>query len=590
MNHPLNRLWPLLLFGLTAWALSPVAFAQADANPHKIALVMKALSNPFFYKMEAGAKAYAREHDLPLEVFGTEMETDLEHQIGILNNLISRGYGAIVIAPADSSRLAPTLKKAVDRGITVINIDNPLDQEAQTRHGLAIPFVGSDNAKGAALVGEYLRRRLQGQGRILVIEGIRGARNGELRKSGFLDAVTAGGGIELVDSVSANWHTEDAFAAMSRLLEQHGPVDAVFCANDQMALGVLQALDLRGLIGKVLVAGYDNIEAVRNELHDGRMHATVEQHPELMGRYGVALAHQAIQGRSIPTYQETPLDLITHGSFGKRIALSLSEQANPFFAELLEGARGQAELHGARLLSADAGNDDAQQLIDIRHFVDQAVDFLIVNPTNSQAVEPGIDLANRGQVPVITVDRKADGHLVSHVASDNVTGGRLAAEHLARALDGAGVIAEFEGIPGTSVSFERGKGFNDAIAQYEKLRIAVREVAHFNRADARETMRRLLAEDQVFDAIFAHNDNMILGVLDALRETQAGQRPILVGFDAIPEARQALREGDLAATVAQKPGRMGALAVDAAIRTLRGESVPAFIPVELELIERSPSP
>lgn len=302
MKIPSNRWLLLVLIGLMTWAPPPMALAQPSANKDKIALVMKALSNPFFSKMEAGAKEYDSENGVTLEVFGTEMETDIAHQTGIINNLIDRGYGALVIAPADSRKLAPTLKKAVEQGIVVININNPLDRDAQTQHGLTLPFVGADNAKGAALIGDYIRHQLHGKGRVIIIEGANGARNGELRKAGFLQAVTKDSAIQIVASVSANWHTEDAFTQMSKLLEKYGAVDAVFCANDQMALGVLQALDSRNLIGKVRVAGYDNIEAARNELRNGRMHATVDQHPELMGRYGVALAQQAMQGKKIPAY------------------------------------------------------------------------------------------------------------------------------------------------------------------------------------------------------------------------------------------------------------------------------------------------
>lgn len=588
MRYGVYRL--LLLIGLgLAWSLPPGAFAQSEAgNKDKIALVMKALSNPFFFKLEEGAKSYAQENGIRLEAFGTELETDIDHQIGILNNLISRNYGAIVIAPADSRKLTPILKKAVDQGIVVVNIDNPLDQNAQAQSGVAIPFVGSDNAKGAALVGDYLRGKLGGKGRVFIIEGIVGARNSELRKQGFLQAVTLGGGVEVVASASANWQTEDAFARVSSLLDQHGPVDAIFCANDQMALGVLQALDARGLAGKILVGGYDNIDAARSELRNRRMHATVEQHPELMGRYGVALAFQAMQGKKIPARQETPLDLIASDSFGQRIALSLSELGNPFFAAMLKGAQAQADLHGVELSYADAANDDARQLIAIQNFVSRSAAAIIINPTNAQSVVPGIEIANRAGIPVITVDRKEDsGVVAAHIASDNIAGGRLAGEYLARRLEKGGAVAEFEGIPGTSVSYERGKGFNDALASQPKLRVALREVANFNRAEARAAMAGLLAEGQRFDAIFAHNDNMILGVMEALRDVPPAQRPILVGFDGIPEALRALRGGDIAATVVQKPERMGALAVDAAIRSQRGEPVAPTILVELDLAEGS---
>ena len=130
------------------------------------------------------------------------METDIAHQTGIINNLIDRGYGALVIAPADSRKLAPTLKKAVEQGIVVINIDNPLDRDAQTQYGLTLPFVGSDNAKGAALIGDYIRHQLHGKGRVIVIEGANGARNGELRKAGFLQAVTKDSALLHADETS----------------------------------------------------------------------------------------------------------------------------------------------------------------------------------------------------------------------------------------------------------------------------------------------------------------------------------------------------------------------------------------------------
>ena len=202
-------------------------------------------------------------------------------------------------------------------------------------------------------------------------------------------------------------------------------------------------------------------------------------------------------------------------------------------------------------------------------------------------MRPGVELANRARMPVITVDRKADGgQVTSHIASDNVAGGRLAGEYLVRKLQGDGAIAEFEGIPGASASYERGKGFNDTIATRQNLRVTTREVANFNRDEARATMSRLLAQNQPFAAVFAHNDRMILGVMDAL-QNHPGPHPLLVGFDAIPEALQALREGKISATVAQKPDLMGALAIDTAIKALRGEPVLPNIAVELDLIETS---
>lgn len=146
-------------------------------NERTIALVMKALSNPFFSKMEAGAKKYAIEEKIPLEIFGVERETDVERQISICENLITRGYGAIVIAPSDSKKLVPICKKAIEKNIIVINIDNPLHEGTMKQLGISIPFVGSDNRVGAGMIGTYIRDKLVGRGRVIVIEGIRGVGN-----------------------------------------------------------------------------------------------------------------------------------------------------------------------------------------------------------------------------------------------------------------------------------------------------------------------------------------------------------------------------------------------------------------------------
>ncbi len=562
-------------------------FAIQASNAKKVALVMKALSNPFFSTMEAGAKKYAQQENIPLEVFGTERETDVERQIGIVENLISRGYGAIVIAPADSKKLVPICAKALKKNIVVINIDNPLHKETMEQHGLSIPFVGSDNHAGARMVGDYIKKKMNGRGRVIVIEGIRGVENADLRKAGFIEALTRDSAISVVASESANWHTDEALSLTVDLLRSHDRVDAILCANDKMALGALQALDLTDLTGKVLIGAYDNIEEVRNEMQNGRIQATVEQHPELMGQYGVQLAWQALNGNKIQTYVPTPLDLITHEAFGKKIALFISHLQNPFFRSLYHGARKAADLFGTELVVFDAQNDDARQLSAMLNTVTAGMSVLIVNPANSDTIAPGIELANEKKIPVITVDRKcAGGEIVCHIESDNIKGGKMAASALVRYLGGKGRIVEMEGIPGTSATQERGMGFNQVIWEHSQMKVVARETAHFDRKKARETMLRLLQTGVHFDAVFAHNDNMILGVLEAMESAKYMGPRVLIGFDAIREAVRAVAQGKLTATIAQRPESMGRLAVQSAARLLRGEQIPPEIAVGLELIEK----
>jgi ABC-type sugar transport system substrate-binding protein len=371
-------------------------------------------------------------------------------------------------------------------------------------------------------------------------------------------------------------------------LQQHKSIDAIFCANDKMALGVLQALELMELTGKILVAGYDNIESVRNEMRNNRIHATVEQHPELMGEYGVRLAWQALNGQQSPPLTKTPLDLITYESFNKKIALSVSSLDNSFFQFLLEGAQKTAELHGAEFKFADAKNDQAKQLIDLSNFINEKVNLIIINPTNTEMISPGIEMANKNRIPVITVDRKSTGgDILCHVASDNIEGGKMAARELAKHLKSKGNVIEIEGIPGTSAAHDRGAGFNKELRNYPGIHVVAREAANFDRQAAEQVMTHIIKDDQLkFDAVFAHNDNMILGVMDALERKKLKSQPLLIGFDALPEAVKAIKQGKLTATIAQQPNAMGRLSVTAAIRYLRGEKLSPVMHVELSLISQ----
>lgn len=561
---------------------------NADAgNKRTIALVMKALSNPFFFKMEEGAKKYAMEENIPLEVFGVERETDVQRQIGICENLISRGYGAIVIAPADSKKLVPICKKAIEKNIVVVNIDNPLHQETMKQSGVSIPFVGSDNRLGAGMVGTYLKDKLAGKGRIIVIEGIRGVENAELRKKGFIETVTQDSTIEILSSETANWHTGEALSVTTQLLQKHKNIDAIFCANDQMALGALQATDIMGLTGTVLIAGYDNIESARDEIRNGRIQATIEQHPELMGEYGVELAWEALNGQKIPLYKQTPLDLITQESFNKVIALSISDLKSSFFLTLLKGAQETADLYGVHLLVKDAQNSDSQQLTDIAELLTKKIDLLIVNPTNTESVMPGIEMANKKNIPVITVDRKTSGgKILCHIQSDNVEGGRMAARILAQHFQGNVRVVEIEGIPGTSASYERGIGFNEELRKYPRIKIIARDVAKFDRKEAQEVMQHIFLKFKNFDAVFAHNDNMILGVIDGLKKSEDQQQRILIGFDGIREAKEAVQQGQLTATIAQEPEAMGRLSIKTAVQYFRGQEINPTRFVDLSIVAK----
>jgi ribose transport system substrate-binding protein len=268
-----------------------------------------------------------------------------------------------------------------------------------------------------------------------------------------------------------------------------------------------------------------------------------------------------------------------------QIGLAVSTLNNPFFVDLRDGALEAANEAGLTITVADAQNDPNRQLSQIENFIQQGVSIILVNPCDSAAIVPAIKAANKANIPVITVDRGADGgEVVCHIASDNVEGGRMAGEYLAKLVDYKGKLVELEGIPGTSAARDRGAGFNEVIKKYPDIKIVARQEAGFDRAKGMTVMENILQAQPEIDGIFCHNDEMALGALRAVEAAGRLSAIKIVGFDATDDAVKSVKDGKLVATVAQKPRVMGSMAVETAKQVLDGVKVDEFIPVPLELV------
>lgn len=264
------------------------------------------------------------------------------------------------------------------------------------------------------------------------------------------------------------------------------------------------------------------------------------------------------------------------------IGFSISTLNNPFFVTLSEGAEAKASELGATLSVVDAQDDASKQASDVEDLIQQGVDMILINPVDSEAVASAVASANNADIPVITVDRSAEsGEVVSHIASDNIAGGEMAAEHLLSLVGDGAKVAELEGVPGSSAARERGEGFNNIAA--DSMDVVAKQTANFNRAEGLSVMENILQANPDVTGVFAHNDEMALGALEAIEAS--GKDVTVVGFDATDDAVAAVEEGRLAGTIAQKPEMIGEMAVETAIQHLDGEEVEASIPVELELIQ-----
>lgn len=301
----------ILLGGCGDKSSNPSGVPSQPAKP-KVALVMKSLANEFFSTMADGAKKHqaANAGSYDLVVNGIKNETDLNEQVNLVEQMIAQQVNAIIIAPADSKALATVLKRAKEAKILVINIDNQLDADVLKQAGLTIPFVGPDNRAGARKVGDALAKQLKSGDEVAIIEGIPTAFNGQQRRAGFEDAMNIAG-MKIVSTQSGNWEMEKANGVASAILSEHPNVKALLCANDNMALGAVAAVQAAGKTGKVLVVGFDNISAIKPMIADGRVVATADQHGDQLAVFGIEAALKILKGEAPPASQTTAVDLIT---------------------------------------------------------------------------------------------------------------------------------------------------------------------------------------------------------------------------------------------------------------------------------------
>jgi ribose transport system substrate-binding protein len=288
------------------------------------------------------------------------------------------------------------------------------------------------------------------------------------------------------------------------------------------------------------------------------------------------------------------------------VGLSLSTLNNPFFVDVRDGAQQEAKLFGIDLVVTDAQNDLNKQISDIEDLIQQGVNVLLVNATDSAGVVPAVKKANDAGIPVFAIDRAIDtstgAKVAAQIASDNVFGGRLQARRVAEVLGSSGNVVELEGIPGTSAARDRKAGFEDELKTAAPgITIIADQPAGFDQAEGLNVMQNILQAHQgQVDAVVAANDSMAVGALQAIQQASAtrpnGQPIIVIGFDAIDQALQQIRSGAMNATVAQQPKLMGRLGVDAAhmlsLDSLMFSTLGngQFMPVEVQLITQQNLP
>jgi galactofuranose transport system substrate-binding protein len=269
-----------------------------------------------------------------------------------------------------------------------------------------------------------------------------------------------------------------------------------------------------------------------------------------------------------------------------------SENNNPWRIAQTESMKNAAEENGVKLVVTDAQSSTPKQISDIQDMIAQGVNVLFIPPREEEGMEPALKAAREAGVPVFMVDREANAKIcedyLTFMGSDFVQQGERAAEWLVKATNGKAKIAELQGTVGASVTHDRGEGFKNVIDENPGMEIIASQSGNFTRAEGQNVMEQIIGSNPDLDAVYAHNDEMAIGAIQALKD--AGRTPgkdvTVVSTDGTRDALQAIIDGDLGATVETNP-RFGPLAFETARKFLAGEPVPTRITVQDHLFDKS---
>lgn len=268
-----------------------------------------------------------------------------------------------------------------------------------------------------------------------------------------------------------------------------------------------------------------------------------------------------------------------------KIGMVLSTLNNPFFVNMKDGAEKEAKKLGYDLVVLDSQNDPAKERANVEDLVQLGVIALLINPTDSDAVVKTVEVANKSNIPVITLDRQANGgKITSHIASDNIKGGEMAAEYvLDKFKDEKGPInvVEIQGIPGASATRDRGEGFHNIMDKNDKFNFISIQAADFDRQKGLQVMENIIQANPNIQVVFAHNDEMALGAVKAIKAS--GINALVIGFDGNDDAKDSIDANEMTATIAQQPDLIGALGVELANKIYSGESIKDKIAADLKV-------
>ena len=286
---------------VSAGAEVPSDGSAETAQTYRMALVVKNLTNPYFVTLADGAEQKAAALGIDLDVQATNADTDIEQQIQLLDTLLTQNLDAILVCPLNNTAIVPWVKRANEAGVPVINVDTAISEEEMTNQGASVLCkLTTDNITAGEEAARAIIKILNNTGKVAMLEGTAGATTAEDRKTGFNNVMsTEGTGITIVASQEAKYNRNEAYTVCTSVLAANPDLNAIFAANDEMALGAIAAIDEAGLTGQIYVVGINFTQEVQEAMKAGTALGSVNQDPGWLGAKGVEVAVDYLQGKSV---------------------------------------------------------------------------------------------------------------------------------------------------------------------------------------------------------------------------------------------------------------------------------------------------
>jgi ribose transport system substrate-binding protein len=500
----------------------------------------------------------------------------VDKQTADVEAAIAKGYDGILISPMTAEGMAPAVQQAVDAGIPVVTIDRTVVGVDTLAH------VGADNVLGGEQQGKALLELFPDGAVIFELTGTPGSSPAIDRSTGLHNIIDSHPEIEVACQQTAEFNRDDGLTVTENCLGATPNPAAIIGANDEMAFGASEAAQGLGIADEVVIIGYDALPEALIKVRDGELWGTVDQFPGEQSRVGLRTLVDFIREGEAPAEHDIFIEpkMITQENLGEAEradeigaapaaegALAAGEEALtiafsspglqfPFFVFMEQQIRDEAaKIGGIEIVTLDAQNRVDKQTADVEAAIAKGYDGILISPMTAEAMAPAVQQAVDAGIPVVTIDRTVyDVDTLAHVGADNVLGGEQQGKALLELFPDGAVIFELMGTPGSSPAIDRSAGLHNIIDDHPEIEVACQQTAEFNRDDGLTVTENCLGATPNPAAIVGANDEMAFGASEAAKGMGIADEVVIIGYDALPEALIAVRDGDLWGTVDQFPG------------------------------------